>query len=98
MARKVKSTKRADLRFEEIKNYLTKEFGETTTERFVKKVFSFYDILGTFPQIGVVHNPKKGIYGYVLDKPVSVFYRFNDVEVVILNFFDNRSGPERKKH
>ena len=97
MARKIRSTKRANRRFEEIKDYLTEKFGENTTERFVKRVFSFYGIIGTFPQIGTLHDKEKEIYGYVLDKPVSIFYRFNDKEVVILNFFDNRSGPNIKK-
>lgn len=98
MARKIRSTKRADRRFEEIKEYLTTEFGENTTERFVKRVFSFYDIVTDFPKIGMLVNKEKGIYGFVLEKPVSVFYRVHNKEVIILNFFDNRSGPGKKKY
>ncbi len=98
MARKIRSTKRADRRFEEIKEYLTTEFGENTTERFVKRVFSFYDIVTDFPKIGTLVNKEKGIYGFVLEKPVSVFYRVDNKEVIILNFFDNRSGPGKKKY
>lgn len=98
MARKIRSTKRADRRFEEIKEYLTTEFGEDTTERFVKRVFSFYDIVTDFPKIGTLVNKEKGIYGFVLEKPVSVFYRVDNKEVIILNFFDNRSGPGKKKY
>ncbi len=98
MARKIKTTKRARRRFEEIKEYLTEQFGEHTTQRFVRRVFAFYDVISAFPRIGTLHNPEKGIYGYVLEKPVSVFYRFNENEVVILNFFDNRSDPNRIKH
>ncbi len=98
MARKIRSTKRADRRFEEIKEYLTTEFGENTTERFVKRVFSFYDIVTDFPKIGTLVNKEKGIYGFVLEKPVSVFYRVHNKEVIILNFFDNRSGPGKKKY
>ncbi len=98
MARKIRSTKRADRRFEEIKEYLTTEFGENTTERFVKRVFSFYDIVTDFPKIGMLVNKEKGIYGFVLEKPVSVFYRVDNKEVIILNFFDNRSGPGKKKY
>ena len=98
MARKIRSTKRADRRFEEIKEYLTTEFGENTTERFVKRVFSFYDIVTDFPKIGTLVNMEKGVYGFVLEKPVSVFYRVHNKEVIILNFFDNRSGPGKKKY
>ena len=43
-------------------------------------------------------NKEKGIYGFVLEKPVSVFYRVDNKEVIILNFFDNRSGPGKKKY
>jgi plasmid stabilization system protein ParE len=98
MARKIRSTKRADKRFEEIKDYLNDNFGEVFVAGFVKRVFAFYDILTEFPRIGTLHDRERGIYGFVLEKQVSVFYRFNDQEVVILNFYDNRSGPDRRKY
>ncbi len=98
MARKIKSTKRADRRFEEIKEYLNDDFGDAYVARFVKRVFAFYDVLAEFPRIGTLHDRQRGIYGFVLEKQVSVFYRFDDKEVVILNFFDNRSGPDRIRY
>ena len=98
MARTIRSTKLANKRFEEIKEYVDQNFGEAYVSKFVKSVFALYDVLITFPQIGVLHDKKRKIYRFVLRKQVSIFYRFNDHEVVILNFFDNKSGPDRQKY
>ena len=96
MARKIRSTKRADRRFEEIKEYLTTEFGENTTERFVKRLFSFYDIVTDFPKIGTLVNKEKGIYGFVLEKPVSVSTGVIIRKLSFLIFLITGPGLERK--
>jgi plasmid stabilization system protein ParE len=96
MVRKIRLTKNADKRFDEILEYLNKEFGKPTATKFIERTYSFFDLIAEHPQIGRIEDKRKGIYGFVLEKPVSVFYRFNNQEVVIINFFDNRMNPKRK--
>lgn len=96
MVRKIRLTKKADKRFDEILEYLDKEFGKSTATKFIERTYSFFDLIAEHPRIGRIEDKIKGIYGFVLEKPVTVFYRFTNKEVVILNFFDNRTNPKRK--
>ena len=96
MVRKIRLTKKADKRFDEILKYLNKEFGNPTATNFIERTYSFFDLLVNHPQVGRIEDKDKGIYGFVLEKPVTVFYRFNQKEVVILNFFDNRMNLNKK--
>ena len=96
MVRRIRLTKKADKRFDEILEYLDKEFGRSTATKFIERTYSFFDLISEYPQIGRVEDKSKGIYGFVQKKPVTVFYRFTNKEVVILNFFDNRTNPKRK--
>lgn len=97
MGRQIRFTKTADKRFDEILEYLNVEFGPTSVDRFLERTYSFFDILVDFPQIGKLDDKHKGIYGFVLEKQVTVFYRFNDKEIILLNFYDNRSKPKKRK-
>ena len=94
MVRKVSLTKKADKRFDEILEYLNKEFGKSSTTKLIERTYSFFDLVIKHPQIGRIEDKTKGIYGFVLEKTVSVFYRFTNEEIVILNFFDNRMNPK----
>ena len=96
MVRRIKLTKKADKRFDEILEYLDKEFGRSTATKFIERTYSFFDLITEHPQIGRVEDKSKGIYSFVVKKTVTVFYSFTNKEVVILNFFDNRTNPKRK--
>ncbi len=94
MPRKIRVTRRADKRFDEIKYYIGE--GPIHQSKFVKRVFAFYDVIIQFPRIGTLHDRTKGIYGFVIARQVYVFYRFDDKQAVILNFFDNRTDPSQQ--
>ena len=96
MVRKIRLTKQADQRLDEILEYLDQQFGKSTSKKFIKRTYSFFNLIAEHPQIGRIEDKSKGIYGFVLEKPVTVFYRFTNNEVVILNFFDNRMNPSNK--
>jgi len=40
--------------------------------------------------------PENRIRGFTLTKQVSIFYRVDDDQIVLLDFFDNRSDPKKK--
>ena len=88
---------RADKKFDEIIEYLLQEWGETVTKAFVKKVYDFLDILVEFPEIGSIEHVERNIRGFVIVKQLTVFYKIENDKIVLLNFFDNRQNPKRKK-
>ncbi len=97
MALKIYWTKRADKKFDQILNYLQDEWGENVANAFIKKVYDFLDILSEFPEIGTIENKRKGIRGFTIIKQVNVFYRISGDKLILLNFFDNRQHPQKKK-
>jgi plasmid stabilization system protein ParE len=97
MALEIDWSSRADKKFDKILEYLVKEWGNKVTTSFVKKVYDFLDILSEFPEIGTLENKEKGIRGFVIIKQVSIFYIIRNNRIIILNFFDNRQRPAKKR-
>lgn len=97
MALEIVWTKRADQKFDKILDYLNSEFGQRVTSAFVKKVYDFLDILSEFPEIGTIEHKAKQIRGFTLIKQVNIFYKIKNSKIIILNFFDNRQNPKRKR-
>jgi len=96
MALEIYWTKRADKKFDEIIEYLLKEWGKNITEAFVKRVYDFLDILVEFPEIGTLENRKKEIRGFTIVKQINVFYMIRGNKIILLDFFDNRQRPYKK--
>ena len=97
MALEVYWAKRADRKFDQIINFLIKEWGENVASAFVKKVYDFLDILSEFPEIGTIENTEKGIRGFTVVKQVDLFYRKKGNKIILLTFFDNRQNPKKKR-
>ena len=97
MALKIYWSKRAVKKFDQILDYLLEEWGESVTKAFTRKVYEFLEILVEFPEIGTIENKEKGIRGFTIIKQVNLFYRISGDKIILLNFFDNRQQPEKKK-
>ncbi len=97
MALEIVWSKRADKKFDLILDYLSKEWGNKVTKAFVIKVYDFLDILSEFQEIGTIENKEKEIRGFVIIKQVSIFYTIRNNRIIILNFFDNRHSPVKKR-
>ena len=97
MALEVRWTKRADKKFDKIIAYLLVEWNEQVTEAFVKKVYDFIDTLSDFPEIGTIENKQKAIRGFSIMKQISIFYHVDKHQIIILDFFDNRQSPKKKR-
>ena len=97
MALKIFWTKRADKNFSQILNYLSEEWGDNVAKAFARKVYDFLEILSEFPEIGTIENKEKEIRGFTILRQVNLFYRITDNKVILLNFFDNRQNPKKKR-
>lgn len=97
MALDIKWSKRADKKFDKILDYLTINWSERVTAHFVKKVYDFLDILSEFPEIGSIENEEKGIRGFTIVNQVNIFYRIKGKTIILLDFFDNKQNPNKKR-
>ena len=97
MALEIVWTKRADKKFDKILEYLSDEWGDNVSKAFVKKVYDFVEILTEFPEIGTLEYKEKDIRGFVIIKQVSIFYTIRDNRIIILNFFNNKQSPAKKR-
>jgi len=98
MALTIYWSKRADSKFDRIIEFIHNEWGETVTKAFVKKVYDFLDILEEFPEIGTLENKERNIRAFVIIRQLTLFYKIQDNKIILLNFFDNRMNPKRKKY
>ncbi len=97
MALEVQWSKQADRKFDKIIEYLLIEWSERVTRAFIKKVYDLIETLSEFPEIGTLENKGKGIRGFTIVKQVNIFYKVSGNRIIILDFFDNRQAPEKKR-
>jgi plasmid stabilization system protein ParE len=97
MAKKIIWTKRANSKFNKIIDYLEQEWGLKVTQSFVRKTYDIIDLISDQPDLGTLENQERKIRGFLLTKHNRLFYRVTDKEIILLNFFDTRSGPKRRR-
>ena len=45
----------------------------------------------------IIENKKKAIRGFTIVKQISIFYHIDNHQIIILDFFDNRQSPKKKR-
>lgn len=98
MALEIKWSKKADRSFDAIIDYLEGEFGEMTTSKFVRKVHEFLGLLSEFPELGTEEYQELNIRGIVIVKQITLFYKVRNQKIILLNFYDNRQRPKKKRY
>ncbi len=97
MAKKIIWTKRANHKFNKIIDYLELEWGPIVVRNFVIKTYDIIDLISHQPELGTLENKEKMIRGLLLTKHNRLFYRVTDKEIILLNFFETRSGTRQKR-
>ena len=97
MALEIRWTSRADIKLDHIIRYLESEWGESVVKVFMRRLYDFLEILAEFPEMGVMQYPEKNIRGFSITKQVSIFYKIEGDQIILLNLFDNRSDPKKKE-
>jgi plasmid stabilization system protein ParE len=98
MALEIKWSKRADNSFDRIIDFIHAEWGDQVVKTFVKKTYDFLEILAEFPEIGSMQVKERGIRGFTLIKQVIVFYKIKGKSIILIDFFDTRQDPKKKKY
>ena len=96
MALEILWTTRADIKLDHLIMYLEEEWGESVVKAFMRKLYDFLEILSEFPEIGSIQYPEKKIRGFSITNQVSIFYKIEGDQIILLDLFDNRSDPKRK--
>ncbi len=96
MALNISWTSRADIKLDQLIIYLESEWGDSVVNAFMRKLYDFLEILSEFPEIGSMQYPEKKIRGFALTKQVTIFYKIDSNQIVLLDIFDNRSDPKMK--
>jgi len=97
MVKEIRLTKRANKKLVKIAEYLEDEFGTSSAQTFSTRIIDFLEVLSNYPNLGTCTDNKKKIYGFVLSKHITLFYRLTNKEIIILNLFDNRTNPNKNK-
>lgn len=88
-------TKRALQRYQEIIEYLQTNWGEQVTREFVQRTYRVIDLIRDYPEMGTMENKSRHIRGFLVTKHNRLFYRVTETQVILLNFFDTRSGKKK---
>ena len=64
---------------------------------FMMQHVRFIDTLTDFPELGTIENKEKEIRAFTIVKQINLFYRVDKKKIIILNFFDNRQSPTKKR-
>ena len=96
MALEIRWTTRADIKLDHLIIFFESEWGESVVRAFMKKLYDFLEILSEFPEIGSMQYPEKNIRGFSLTKQISIFYKIDGNQIILLDLFDNRSDPKKK--
>ncbi|MCF8256614.1 MAG: type II toxin-antitoxin system RelE/ParE family toxin [Flavobacteriales bacterium] len=97
MAKSIVWTKRASASFNRVIAYLEKEWGEKVTKGFVQRTYTIIELLAQQPELGSLEVPDHNIRGFLITKHNRLFYRVTDGELILLNFYDTRSGKKRRR-
>jgi len=89
MALNIRWTTRAGIKLDQLIIYLESEWGESVVKAFMRKLYDFLEILSEFPEIGSMQYPEKRIRGFALTKQVSIFYKIDSNQIILLDIFDN---------
>jgi plasmid stabilization system protein ParE len=93
---KVVLSKKADKDFDDIINYIKKDFGSQHAINFKKLILNFLDLLQAFPEIGSLELPNSNLRAFVAHKRLKIFYRIDNSRIIILRLFDTRKNPDIK--
>jgi plasmid stabilization system protein ParE len=97
MALKIVWTKRAQNRFSEAFEFAKVFRTEKEVAAFIQKAFRSIELLSIHPELGLMEDRKRGIRGFLITPYHRVFYRYSKTTLTVLNIFDLRMDPQKKK-
>ncbi len=98
MAYTIEWTDNAIQDLKQIVEYLRDEWSVESAKKFVDKIDSWLDLLVISPYIGTASNKKSGVREILVTRQNKLFYRIIDNRIILLDFFDTRRDPIKRKY
>jgi plasmid stabilization system protein ParE len=98
MERKIVWTKTAFKTFQDIADYLEKQWSLKIAKNFVANTEKKLEQIKENPESCIASNKDKTIRKATITKHNSMFYRVKENALIILAFFDNRKNPKKNKY
>ncbi len=98
MVKQVSWNNDAEETFNSIAEYLQDNFSMATATRFADAVYDKIDMLIEQPEIGRPSPIDSFVRILKIDKHRLMFYSFDGSELIIIDFFDTRQNPNKRKY
>lgn len=93
---KILVSKKANSDYHKIIEYLEKNWGNKSVEKFEATLNDFLDLLEQFPEIGSIEFSAKNIRGFQLNKQIRIFYTVRTEYILLVSLFDVRQNPKKR--
>jgi plasmid stabilization system protein ParE len=84
--------------FENISSYLQEHHSLKTATKFADAVYAKIDVLILYPDIGRPSSKNSAVRIVLIDKQIIMFYKFDGNELLIVDFFNTRQDPQKRKY
>ena len=98
MVKQIRWNVDADEKFESISSYLNDNFSLKAASNFADAVYGKIEMLTLYPEIGRTSPIDPSVFFVRVGKTHLMFYSFDGVELVIIDFFDTRQNPKLRKY
>ena len=75
--------------------YLESQWGYDVHDQFIERVYQMIAKISQNPKLFICIDTKTNLFRSVITKQVSLFYRIQENEVYLINFWNNHQAPER---
>ena len=90
---KISWSPQAKLSYFNILEYLHKEWSNKEIKKFVDRTENTLKIISKNPAL-FVRSPKKDIHKGFITKQISLYYKINLEDIILLTFWNNSQSPE----
>lgn len=97
MERKVTFSKKFKIDFDNLLDYLEKNWSKKVAAKYSEKIDDKVYLIKQNPELFEVSKSNSKIRKCIVSKHNSVYFKFSETEINILTLFDNRMNPKKLK-
>jgi plasmid stabilization system protein ParE len=98
MVKLIRWEAQANETFKDIAFYLQDEYSHNVAMKFAENVYEKLDLLTLYPEIGRPSLIDSTVRMVKIGKSHLMFYSFDGYELVIIDFFNTRQDPNKRKY
>lgn len=83
--------------FSQILEYLDENWDSTIADNFIELTFSFIEQITVYPKLFPLILKSENIRRCVITKQNTLFYKEDELDIIILRIFDTRQNPNKLK-